>query len=426
MPATAFGRPASEPPRRPRAGDGYRALVDRLRPRGLRKEALAIEASMKAVGPSDELCRSFDRAAGRSPLHLVSAWVHQNNPTLGRASGRGVVAGQGPPSPLYTGLLSAPDSAARLPRSWRAITTTPRTSGSDGRLDHHHRTGGFMDETRILAAALSCVSLAAGCVVPDEPAPSQVELETAAAPASGAGMLAQYDIGELSVRVMQITSDRATVPSVSYTAPAGWKVLGGGATVNWSGHGNLLYASYPESESTWTASAKSHSKVDQATISIRVVIARLRNGSPIPDPDHIIAENTSADPTLMPETSVALPGDGWSMTGGGAKVDWSGYGVLLTGSYPEGNGTGWPCQLDGTWPAPDGEQLRRSAHLVRQRESARQTSKWNRHGVRDWRQTQIALRVPSMPRALHRGLRGGGGRPAEPRGSHPRRRNMHK
>ncbi|WP_437656121.1 hypothetical protein [Sorangium sp. So ce1182] len=128
---------------------------------------------------------------------------------------------------------------------------------------------------------------------------------------------------------------------MSYTAPGGWKVLGGGATVNWGGHGNLLYASYPESNSTWTARAKSHSKVDHATITMSVVIARLRNGSTIPDSDHIITSSTSSDPGLMPETSVALPGNGWSMTGGGAKVEWSGYGVLLTGSYPEGNGAAW-------------------------------------------------------------------------------------
>lgn len=43
----------------PGAGDGYRVLVDRLWPRGARKEALAIDAWMKDVAPSDELRRWF-------------------------------------------------------------------------------------------------------------------------------------------------------------------------------------------------------------------------------------------------------------------------------------------------------------------------------------------------------------------------------
>ena len=43
----------------PAAGDGYRVLVDRLWPRGVRKEALAIDAWMKEIAPSDELRRWF-------------------------------------------------------------------------------------------------------------------------------------------------------------------------------------------------------------------------------------------------------------------------------------------------------------------------------------------------------------------------------
>src|SRR5262249_26765113 len=43
----------------PAPDDGYRVLVDRLWPRGARKEALAIEAWSKDVAPSDELRRWF-------------------------------------------------------------------------------------------------------------------------------------------------------------------------------------------------------------------------------------------------------------------------------------------------------------------------------------------------------------------------------
>jgi uncharacterized protein YeaO (DUF488 family) len=41
----------------PDEGDGYRILVDRLWPRGLTKEAAALDMWLKTVAPSDELRR---------------------------------------------------------------------------------------------------------------------------------------------------------------------------------------------------------------------------------------------------------------------------------------------------------------------------------------------------------------------------------
>jgi uncharacterized protein YeaO (DUF488 family) len=49
----------------PGAGDGYRVLVDRLWPRGASKEALALDAWMKEIGPSDDLRRWFGHDAAR-------------------------------------------------------------------------------------------------------------------------------------------------------------------------------------------------------------------------------------------------------------------------------------------------------------------------------------------------------------------------
>jgi uncharacterized protein YeaO (DUF488 family) len=47
------------------SGGGYRVLVDRLWPRGVRKEALAIDAWMKEIGPSDALRRWFGHDPAR-------------------------------------------------------------------------------------------------------------------------------------------------------------------------------------------------------------------------------------------------------------------------------------------------------------------------------------------------------------------------
>jgi uncharacterized protein YeaO (DUF488 family) len=49
----------------PDAADGYRVLVDRLWPRGMRKDALAIDAWMKEIGPSIELRRWFGHDTAR-------------------------------------------------------------------------------------------------------------------------------------------------------------------------------------------------------------------------------------------------------------------------------------------------------------------------------------------------------------------------
>src|SRR4051812_12919328 len=49
----------------PAASDGRRVLVDRLWPRGERKEALALDAWLKDLAPSDELRRWFGHDPAR-------------------------------------------------------------------------------------------------------------------------------------------------------------------------------------------------------------------------------------------------------------------------------------------------------------------------------------------------------------------------
>jgi uncharacterized protein YeaO (DUF488 family) len=50
----------------PARGDGWRVLVERLWPRGMKKEALAADAWLKEVAPSTELRKWFD--------HQVERW----------------------------------------------------------------------------------------------------------------------------------------------------------------------------------------------------------------------------------------------------------------------------------------------------------------------------------------------------------------
>lgn len=48
-----------------RRGDGTRYLVDRLWPRGIRKDGLELEAWLKELGPSNELRRFFSHDASK-------------------------------------------------------------------------------------------------------------------------------------------------------------------------------------------------------------------------------------------------------------------------------------------------------------------------------------------------------------------------
>jgi len=52
----------------PKKEDGYRVLVDRLWPRGMKKEAAKIDLWMKDVAPSDALRKSFHHDAMMWPI----------------------------------------------------------------------------------------------------------------------------------------------------------------------------------------------------------------------------------------------------------------------------------------------------------------------------------------------------------------------
>ena len=47
--------------------DGYRVLIDRLWPRGLRKDAAHLDAWLKEIAPSDELRRWFGHEPSKFP-----------------------------------------------------------------------------------------------------------------------------------------------------------------------------------------------------------------------------------------------------------------------------------------------------------------------------------------------------------------------
>jgi hypothetical protein len=133
----------------------------------------------------------------------------------------------------------------------------------------------------------------------------------------------------LSVQLFQATSALAAHPQVTVTVPSGYKIVGGGAVDNWGdGAGNLLTAAYPQGPNTWFAAGKDHEVSSPATLTGYALA--------IHDPHNewdVTIQSSTSGPDAHPTAVATLP-QGYVLTGGGAFVDWTGAGNLLTASFP--------------------------------------------------------------------------------------------
>jgi hypothetical protein len=145
---------------------------------------------------------------------------------------------------------------------------------------------------------------------------------------------------EFKPEILDVTSDVRAHPDVRIVVPEGYKLLCGGALDNWKGPGNLLTASFPESDNTWRGSGKDHVAGDPASISAFALA--------VYDPDDIwearIFQSRPSSAAAHPEQEVAVE-PGYVMVGGGAWVDWTGEGNLLVASHPSPDSkTAWHAQ----------------------------------------------------------------------------------
>jgi len=138
-----------------------------------------------------------------------------------------------------------------------------------------------------------------------------------------------------SVRIFHAIGDkRVPKPETILTVPDGYKILGGGARVNWSEPGNLLTASFPGDARTWIARSKEHVTSSPANVEVWAIAIY----DPQNDYQVDIFQEESAK-TNHPSASAGIP-QGYVMTGGGARANWNLEGSLLTASYPDGS-TRW-------------------------------------------------------------------------------------
>jgi len=152
----------------------------------------------------------------------------------------------------------------------------------------------------------------------------------------------------LEFQLLKATSTCAQHPTVSITAPGGTVILGGGAYVDWTGpcatstdpSGNMITAMFPNNEgTTWTVSAKDHLVPSPASVVAYCIVARQRNGEPIPSDSYKIVSQTS-NIDAHPTQQVDLP-EGFSVVGGGARANYQGLGSILFASNPTPGLDGW-------------------------------------------------------------------------------------
>jgi hypothetical protein len=132
----------------------------------------------------------------------------------------------------------------------------------------------------------------------------------------------------LTVQLFTVTSALAPHPSIDFTVPSEYKILGGGALDNWSGAGNLLTASYPKGLQTWSVAGKDHEAPSPASLTLFALA--------LYDPNNewdVTIEQETSDPASHPQAAATLL-PGYTLTGGGAFVDYHGAGNLLTASFP--------------------------------------------------------------------------------------------
>lgn len=79
------------------------------------------------------------------------------------------------------------------------------------------------------------------------------------------GMKARNGVSGPSNEIFSTTSAAATHPIAEASVGQGFRLVGGGAQVNWQGNGNLLIASYPDG-SKWLAASKDHFNPESCTI----------------------------------------------------------------------------------------------------------------------------------------------------------------
>jgi hypothetical protein len=124
-------------------------------------------------------------------------------------------------------------------------------------------------------------------------------------------------------------------PETEVAVEPGYVMVGGGAWVDWTGEGNLLFASHPipDSKTAWHVRSKAHAKSSPARVTAYAIGLKCKvEGVKLQSAIATATSNKSNRPQ-----AAAAPPAGYKMVGGGAAITFGDAGILLTASYPNEN-----------------------------------------------------------------------------------------
>lgn len=176
-------------------------------------------------------------------------------------------------------------------------------------------------------------------------------------------------------------------PVTMVTVPPGWKVVGGGAKVEYSGDGQLLAKSYPTAGGrSWRVQSKDHLRSDPGYITAFAVAMHDPHDEwevKIFSKLSTLAQHPNATATVEP---------GYTLVGGGGNVFYQEPGNVLVRSQPSGP-SGWlVASKDHLQPAPS--RLMAYAIGVRSRHGAKLETKVLSQDQGPSRENMAILRGP--------------------------------
>lgn len=189
----------------------------------------------------------------------------------------------------------------------------------------------------------------------------------------------EVNAAPVTSRFFWVSTPPANHPEGSVQVPLGFKLIGGGAYVRWSGAGNMLTSTFPHSNlpndatflgggvqrdvqllNGWAASAQDNAMADPSPLDLFAIA--------IQDPDNawvlseqVVLSSSTADEASGMLLAFARLSPGAVVVGGGCRMlDPNNLGVFLVSSYPRVDG--WECAARSLHVSSQG---RLAAYVIR-------------------------------------------------------------
>jgi hypothetical protein len=133
----------------------------------------------------------------------------------------------------------------------------------------------------------------------------------------------------------EVTSTFGSYPGAYAPCPTNYKMLSGGAKINWSGAGNLLQGSMTWGNYNWYAGGKDHRFISRATANSYIISIN----PDIPGFGKLVTEVKTKWVNITPSHTVDVTDTapaGYIVTGVGAYAHYSDQGRMLYSVYPPG------------------------------------------------------------------------------------------